>query len=86
MRKVLEMEQLKMKGKELSKLVPVLVKDPAKIPGFVTSQEEEMKIMTEAKKLLEKEFNCEIKIIIAEESEESKAKSALPGKVGILVE
>ncbi|HLC88969.1 MAG TPA: leucine--tRNA ligase [Candidatus Nanoarchaeia archaeon] len=86
MRKVLEMEQLKMKGKELSKLVPVLVKDPAKIPGLVTSQEEEMKIMTEAKKLLEKEFNCEIKIIIAEESEESKAKSALPGKVGILVE
>ncbi len=86
MKRVLGLEKLKMKGKELSKLVPILVKDPAKLPDFVTSQEDEMKIITEAKKFLEKEFNSEIKIVAADESEELKAKSAVPGKVGILVE
>ena len=86
MKRVLGLEQLKMKGHEISKLVPILIKDPAKLPDFVTSQEEEMKIITEAKKFLEKEFNCEIKIVAAEESVENKAKSAVPGKVGILVE
>jgi len=86
MRTVLDQEELKMKGKEVSKIVQSLIKDVSKIPSTVTSQEEEFNAVKEAKSFLEKEFSCKINIILAEESDNQKAKSAMPGKVGILVE
>jgi len=86
MRKVLETEELKMKGKEVSTIVTSVVKDTSKIPPLVISQEEELKTMLDAKEFLEKEFECKVEILIADESTQPKAKSALPGKVGILVE
>ena len=86
MKKVLAEEGMKIKGKEISKLVPSLIKDVSKLPKLVTSQEDELKIMGEAKQFLEKEFACTIEIVNADESEEVKGKSATPGKVGILVE
>ena len=86
MKKVMEVEGLKIKGKEISKLVPAIVKDPSKLPSIVTSQEEELKTMQEAREFLEKEFNCEVEILLGNESPHPKAKSAVPGKVGILVE
>jgi len=86
MRKVLEIEEMKIKGKEISKIVTGLVKEVSKIPQLVTSQEEELKVITEAKDFLEKEFSCQVKIILAEDSEHQKASSAIPGKVGILAE
>ncbi len=86
MRRVLAVEELEMKGKEISKIVPSLLKDTSKIPILVISQEEEVRAMKEAREFLEKEFNCKVEIVLAEESEHPKAKSALPGKVGILVE
>ena len=86
MKKVLEAEELKMKGKEVSKIVTSILKDPSKMPHLVTSQEDELKVMMEAKSFLEKEYTCPVEIIVGEESEHPKAKSAMPGKVGILVE
>ena len=86
MKKVLEVEELKMKGKDISKIVQSVVKDVSKLPTMVTSQEEELKVIQEAKEFLEKEFACEVEVVIADESKEVKAKSAMPGKVGILVE
>ena len=86
MKKVLEIERMKMKGKEISKIVLGLVKDVSKIPALVTSQIEEYDIIIEAKDFLEKEFNCKINVVKGEDSKENKAKSAMPGKVGILVE
>ena len=86
MKKVLAVEEHKMKGKEITKIVTSLVKDASKILSLVTSQEEEMKTMQDAQNFLEKEFACNIEIILAEESDNQKAKSAMPGKVGILVE
>jgi len=86
MKKVLEEEQMKVKGKEVSKIVLGVVKDVSKLPSIVTSQEEELKVITEAKEFLEQEFACVVEIVNADESDEIKAKSAMPGKVGILVE
>ena len=86
MRKILEQEKMKVKGKEVSKIVQSVVKDISKLPKIITYQEEEMKTIQEAKQFLEKEFNCSIKIINGNESDHPKAKSAMPGKVGILVE
>ncbi|MFH1276228.1 MAG: class I tRNA ligase family protein, partial [Candidatus Woesearchaeota archaeon] len=86
MKKVLEQEGMKIKGKEVSKIVPAVVKDVSKLPSMVTSQEDEFKVMQESKEFLEKEFSCSIEIIKGEGSDNPKAKSAWPGKVGILVE
>ena len=85
-KKVLEEEQLKVKGKEVGKLVAMLLKDVSKLPKLLLSQEEELEAVESAKEFLEKEFDCAIKIILADQSENHKAKTALPGKVGILVE
>ena len=40
----------------------------------------------EAKKYFETEMECKIEIKLADESQEAKAKSAWPGKVGLLLE
>lgn len=86
MRRILEEEELKMKGKEVSKIVMSLVKDVSKIPSLVTSQKEELTALNEAKDFLEKEFECKVDVIRAEDSQHPKAQSAMPGKPGILVE
>ncbi len=86
MKRVLAEEEMKMKGKEISNIVISLVKDVTKIPSFVTSQGDEIAALFEAKKFLEKEFECKVVVVRAEESQHPKAKSAWPGKVGILVE
>ncbi|MBI2111969.1 leucine--tRNA ligase [Candidatus Woesearchaeota archaeon] len=86
MKKVLEIESLKVKGKDIAKIVQAVIKDASKLPSLVTSQEEELVVMRDAKQFLEKEFGCIVEIICGEDSSEQKAKSAWPGKVGILVE
>ena len=86
MRKVLAVPDLESRGKDISKIVPGLLKDVSKVPRLVTSPSEEAKVMKEANEYLEKEFGCKVEVVLAEESENPKAKSALPGKLGILVE
>jgi len=86
MKKVLAEEKLAAKGKDISKIVLSILKDTSKLPTMVTSQESELKSMQEAIRFFELEFECEIRVMVAEESSHPKAKSAMPGKVGILVE
>ena len=73
-------------GKVISKLVPRLIKDRAKIPEVVTSQKEELTALEASKEELKKEFKAEIEIISAEKSKETKAGNAMPAKPAILVE
>ncbi len=86
MRRVLVEETFKEKGKDVSKIISALVKDESKIPLVVISPEEELKVMTEAAGMLEKEFGCKVEVILGEESSHPKARTAMPGKVGIVVE
>jgi len=72
--------------KEISKLVPGLLKDESKIPRIILTQNKEFKIVSDNKEFLEKEFSCKVNIVNAEESNEGKAKNAYPGKVAILLE
>ncbi len=72
-------------GKEISQLVPKLVKDRSKIPEMVLGQD------TEINALHAKEFDiafpkATIEVVKAEDSQEPKAKQAMPGKPAILVE
>ncbi|MFH1683228.1 MAG: leucine--tRNA ligase, partial [Candidatus Woesearchaeota archaeon] len=85
-KKVLGEEQLKVKGKEVSKIIGMLLKDVSKLPKLLLSQEEELEVVESAKEFLEKEFGCSVEIVLADKSEHHKARTAMPGKVGVLVE
>ena len=82
---VLEEENLKRYGKDISKMVVSLVKDPSKLPAVITSQEEEFIALNDAVDFLNTEFGCKIEVVKAEESKEAKARQAIPGKPAILV-
>jgi leucyl-tRNA synthetase len=72
-------------AKEISALVPALLKNPAKVPLIVLTQKEELKIIEEAKKRFEERFNCKVEVEIAEKSSEAKAGNAMPGKPAVIV-
>jgi leucyl-tRNA synthetase len=82
--KIIKAVMVKEHGKDISALVPKLVKDTKKIPEVVI--ENEFDVLNENKKAIEKEFDCEVDIVKAEKSLEGKAKQAMPGKVAILIE
>jgi len=71
--------------KEISKLVPNLIKNEARIPKVIIEQSKEFKNLEENKSLIEKQFNCEIEIVKADDSDEDKAKQAVPSKPAIFV-
>ena len=73
-------------GKEISELVPKIVKNPGMLPLEVLDQITELKTLKEGKNEIAKFFNCEFEVIKAEDSKESKAKNAIPGKPAIIVE
>ncbi len=72
-------------GKEISKIVPIIIKDNSKIPKTVLNQKTELNALIENKKLIEKEFNAKIIIEKAEESKENKARQANPNKPSIIL-
>jgi len=73
-------------GKEISELVPKLVKDPSRLLLTVLDQKTELQGLAKGKEAIAKAFDFKIEIISAEDSSEQKAKNALPGKPAILVE
>jgi leucyl-tRNA synthetase len=73
-------------GKAISKLVPVFVKHPAKVPKIILSPKEEQKIFESKKEYIEKRLGCTLTIEVAEKSSEKKANNALPSKPAILVQ
>ncbi len=86
MKNLMEIDELKKHGKELSALLQKILKNTSKIPEVLIGKEKEFEIITEAKEFLEKEFGCNLEIKPAERSKEAKAKQALPNKPAILVE
>jgi len=75
--------ELKKHGKEISKLVPMLIKDPSKILEGKLDQKSEVTALEESKNLISEEFGCPVEIVVG--SDEEKARKAMPGKVGVLV-
>ncbi|MBT3814806.1 leucine--tRNA ligase [Candidatus Woesearchaeota archaeon] len=82
--KTLMQSELKQHGKDISKLVPALIKDQSKLPAKELTKKNEIAALEESKGLIAEEFGCSVEVVI--DSDHNKAKSAMPGKVGILVE
>ncbi len=76
---------LKKYGKDISKLIPSLLKDASKVPSQLLTQDIELKNLQESKDFISKEFNCTVEIEKAESSKEDKARNASPSKPAILV-
>jgi len=83
--KALMQTNLKQHGKEISKMTPKLVADISKLPETVLDTKSEFASLENNKEFLENEFSAKVEIIKADDSSEAKAKSAMPGKVAILV-
>ncbi len=77
---------LKVYGKEISKIVPKLLKDVSKIPEIVLGQDVELRNLADNKEKIEKEFSCTTEITKAEDSKEAKASQAMPGKPAIVID
>jgi leucyl-tRNA synthetase len=78
--------ELRKHGKDIAKLVPAFVKDPGRIPKKVLDQKKEFDSYNNIKDKIEKEFLCDVEVSIADDSDEKKANSAMPGKPAIVVE
>ncbi|MFQ5620649.1 MAG: leucine--tRNA ligase [Candidatus Nanoarchaeia archaeon] len=72
-------------GKDISKIVGMVIKNPSKMPVFILDHDEEYKLLNDGKAFISKEFGAEVKLVKAEESTETKAGQAMPGKPAILV-
>ncbi len=73
-------------AKEISSLVPVLLKNSSKIPLMVLTQKEEVEVLKEYKKMFEERFSCKVEIEVAGKSFEVKAGNAMPGRPAVVVE
>ncbi len=70
--------------KEVGMIVSRIVKNRSLLTE--TTKEQELTILKESKEFLEKTFDSEVVVSLAEEIQDVKAKQALPGKIGIIVE
>ncbi|MBL7055402.1 leucine--tRNA ligase [Candidatus Woesearchaeota archaeon] len=77
---------LRKQGKEISKLIPRLVKNASMIPNVKITKNDELNALQESLKKYKEEFGCDVKIIDAEDSKEAKARQSIPGKPAILVD
>lgn len=77
---------LKKHGEAISRMVPMLIKNPARMPKVILSQKEEIKNIQDAEKEISEQFKSKIEVITEEKSKEAKARQAIPGKPAILVD
>jgi leucyl-tRNA synthetase len=77
-----------MKGheKDISKIVPNLVKNESRVPKVIIEKKKEISILEENKDNLKEQLKTDIEVIDADSSSENKAKQAVPGKPAILIE
>ncbi|MBA3063878.1 hypothetical protein FP803_00385 [Candidatus Woesearchaeota archaeon] len=80
------MPKFKENSKDVSKLIPLIVKNPGRIPLVILDQDTELNVLQNSKKLFEDEFKSAVEIVRAENSKEAKARNAMPGKPAIVVE
>lgn len=82
--KELMQSDLRNHGKEISKLVPKIVKDHSKLPAVLLERDVELSVLEEKKDMLGKEFGCDIEVL--ETSDNPKSANAFPGKPAIVIE
>lgn len=83
MEEVIKHEDLKIMSKEITKLIPLLIKKG--LPEFMKSQEKEHGCILEQLNIIREEIGCDVEIVRAQDSKELKAKNASPSKPAIIL-
>ena len=83
MAEVMKDAALKVHGKDISRMVPALLKDPSRLRSLPA--EDEAAVLRDSLAFFGREFSCVVKLLPEEQSNEQKARAALPGKPAILV-
>ncbi|MBI4141780.1 class I tRNA ligase family protein, partial [Candidatus Woesearchaeota archaeon] len=78
--------ELKKYGEKISGIVQKILKDPSKMPQYISHQEAELQFLIDSKEFFEQELNCTVKIVAEQESKEQKAGQAMPAKPAIVVQ
>ncbi|MFH2028982.1 MAG: leucine--tRNA ligase [Nanoarchaeota archaeon] len=76
---------LKQHGKDITKIIPSVIKDPSKIPLVILSQDQEYDNLRSAADDIRSHFKIDIIIEKAEDSKEQKARQASPSKPSIII-
>lgn len=85
-RKLMLIPEIRRNADQAMKIIQKFLKDPGKIPEKIIDRKIELAALRDARKFYEKELGCKILIELAERSKEAKAKQAMPGKPGILID
>ncbi len=80
---LMQKEEFKKLGKKVVKFIEFLKK---KNYSWKLDKKEEIKILENAKKFIEKVFDCKVFVIDGDFSDAEKAEKAIPGKPGIKIE
>ncbi|MCJ7647674.1 MAG: hypothetical protein MUP85_03580, partial [Candidatus Lokiarchaeota archaeon] len=78
-------DEFKPQGKFIIQTVNNIMKNLGKFINAPINANEELDFFREVSPILEKKYNCLIKIINEEKSKEQKAKQALPGRPAIII-
>ncbi len=83
--KQLMQTDLRPHGEFISKMTPKLIAEPGRFPLHILGQKKELDAFRAVKNDLAKAFSCSVEIAREQDSQEPKAKNALPGKPAIVV-
>ncbi|MBY9003348.1 MAG: leucine--tRNA ligase [Candidatus Lokiarchaeota archaeon] len=78
-------DEFKPQGKFIVPIVNNIMKNLGKFINSPINANEELNFFMEISPILEKKYNCSIKITNEEKSEDQKAKQALPGRPAIII-
>ncbi len=76
---------LRKHGDAISKLVPKLIAEPSKVPPVILGQKKELAAFQAMKDELAKTYSCSVEIVREQDSQEPKARNALPGKPALVI-
>ena len=86
MKELMKQDDLKQRGKDINKILVNVLKNIGSYSKTVLDAVKEKKFFEDIKPNLKQRFECEVEIVLEGQSEHPKAKQALPGRPGIVVE
>ncbi|HMF30352.1 MAG TPA: hypothetical protein VKK79_02990 [Candidatus Lokiarchaeia archaeon] len=86
MKVLLQDPDLKARGKEVGALVGRILKNPGKSATPFPGQDDEVAFLEAGKEFLMQKFGCSVTVIREQDSDNPKARQAMPGKPAILLE
>jgi len=85
MKELMKNEIFKVHSKFVNQITSKILKNIGKFPNDNLSQSDELQFFKQIELVIQKKFNCEVKVLVEHESESKKAIQALPGRPAIII-